>query len=588
MGLSIVLRQLWSIRVLFIMVLTPLLLLALPLYIGTVEAKAAFVLILMAVLWITEAVPIAVTAMLPIFLFPMLGVVKAKDIAPAYMSDTLMVFIGGLIMATAIETWDIHKLLALRILLSVGSKPRWLMLGLMLPTWFLSMWISNTATTAMMIPIAQAILAQLKATNILLKEETADSVIASLPHPFRLPTHPWVYCDDLSFKYREAADGDDIKYKKLCKAISLCICYAANCGGIGALTGTGPNLVVKGFADELYAAHGLKNPVTYATWMGYGLPLSFLVLMVTWNWLQFFFLGFSALLFYFSATFSCKDKKQSGENKVQEMIRKQYDALGPVTYAQKNVLVLFSILVVCWITRDLGGVGGWGDLFQPLYVRDSTPAILVAVLLFFLPSELPPIFCNRDKKNDRDMFRTPRPLLTWQNVHEKLPWGLFILLGGGFALAKGCHVSGLSRWIGLQLEVFIGLNKWLMLLVLCYICEMLTEFISNVALATLIIPILAELAMSTGVNPLFYILPAAVSASFAYMLPVATAPNALCFSYGHIRVLDMVTAGFFMNLIAIPMLVFATFTWGDAIFHFQNVPFTFDSVNKTLLLNSTM
>ncbi|ESO83286.1 hypothetical protein LOTGIDRAFT_133716 [Lottia gigantea] len=561
--MATIVQQLWSIRVVLLLVTTPMLLLPLPLYIGSQEAKAAFVLLLMAIMWVTEALPISVTALFPVFLFPMLGVVTAKEIAPEYMSDTLMIFIGGLIMATAIEVWDIHKLVALRILLLVGSKPRWLMLGLMIPTWFLSMFVSNTATTAMMIPIAQALLVQLKETHKLLKHISGR-----------------INQTILLFDRKDEEEDGDKQFKNVGKAISLCICYAANCGGIGALTGTGPNLVLKNYADDIYSKNGLKSPINYATWMAFGLPLAFLVLIVTWVWLQIFFLRCSDVS-------SCyqKNKEEKKDNKVHLLVKEQYDALGPISYAQKNVLVLFTVLVICWISRDLGGVGGWGNLFRNgyvLYVKDSTPAILIAVILFFLPSELPAIFCCRKLKDAR--VKTPRPLLLWQDAHEKLPWGIFILLGGGFALAKGCEVSGLSTWIGLQLAVFAGLNKWLMLLILCYICEFLTEFISNVALATLMVPILGNLAIATGVNPLFYILPAAVSTSFAYMLPVATAPNALCFSYGHIKVIDMAIAGFFMNVVAIPLLVFATFTWGDALFNFDVSPFH----NGTTFINNTL
>ncbi|ESP05098.1 hypothetical protein LOTGIDRAFT_227796 [Lottia gigantea] len=557
-----VLKQLWSIRVLLIMFISPLVLLPLPLHIGTQEAKTAYVLILMAVFWITEVVPISVTALLPVFMFPMLGVIKAKEIAPAYMSDTIMVFLGGLVMAVAIETWNIHRLMALRVLLVVGTEPRWLMLGLMISTWFLSMWISNSATTAMMIPIAQAILIQLKGTSDKLhdNEKTFD-----------------VKDNEQS---TEVTDDEATHYKRICKAVSLCIAYAANSGGICSLTGTGPNLVLKGHAEELYAKYGEESPVHFTMWMGFGLPLGFTIFIICWIWLQIAFLRCRGGCCCCS---NVEDKKERGR-RVKQVIRDQYDALGPITYAQGSVLVLFGILVVCWISRDLGGVGGWGDLFKDGYVRDSTPAVLLAVLLFVLPAEKPAIFCWGTDEDEKP--KPTRALLTWKDAHEKLPWSLFLLLGGGFALAKGCQDSGLSLWIGEQLEVFKGLNPWLMLLILCYVCSFFTEVTSNVAIATIIMPILSSLAINTGVNPLFYILPAAISTSFAYMLPVATPPNALVFSYGHLKVIDMASAGFILNIIAVPLLVFATYTWGDAIFDFSTVPPGF-LTNQTVLSNLT-
>ncbi|KAK6183729.1 hypothetical protein SNE40_002471 [Patella caerulea] len=578
--MSSILRQIWSIRVLLIMILTPLILLPLPLYIGTKEAKTAFVLIMMAVYWITEAVPISVTALLPAFMFPMLGVVKAKVIAPAYMSDTLMVFLGGLVMAVAIETWNIHRRMALRVLLLVGSEPRWLMLGLMLSTWFLSMWISNSATTAMMIPIAEAILIQLKGTSEALKK--------SGDRPEKLDD---VELKEIDLKEKEISNKSDIDsetgegkedehYSRICKAMSLCICYAANSGGIASLTGTGPNLVIKDQVDLVFEKNNEESPINFASWMSFGFPLSCMLLVVCWVWLQILFLRCKGAC---SCCSSDPFRKSNGE-KVKAVIRQQYEDLGPITYAQGSVMVLFSILVICWISRDIGGVGGWGDLFEDGYVKDSTPALFLAVLMFFLPSKAPKVFCNADR--DEDDVEPPRPLLVWREVHEKMPWSLFLLLGGGFALAKGCQDSGLSEWIGEQLEFFKDLHPYVMLIVLCYICGFFTEVTSNVAIATIVMPILSTLAESTGVNPIFYMLPAAISTSFAYMLPVATPPNALVFAYGHLRIIDMATAGFVLNIIAIPLLVMAVYGWGDAIFNLDTLPPGF-VVNTTQITNLT-
>ncbi|KAK6190655.1 hypothetical protein SNE40_002472 [Patella caerulea] len=571
--MSSVLRQLWSVRVMLIMFLTPLILLPLPLYIGTQEAKAAFVLIMMAVYWITEAVPIAVTALLPAFMFPMLGVVKAKVIAPAYISDTIMVFMGGLIMAVAIETWNIHRRMALRVLLLFGSEPRWLMLGLMVSTWFLSMWISNSATTAMMIPIAEAILIQLKGTSEALKEQSDDiegnqdsdeKKKTSSGKGFENNTSGDNAGDDNDDN--DDDDDDDIQHKKICKAISLCICYAANSGGIASLTGTGPNLVVRDQAETVFAQYNEQSPISFTSWMSFGFALSFILMMTCWGWLQIIYLRCRTAC----GCCSVDPQRKSNGERVKRVIREQYEALGPVTYAQGSVMSLFLLLVIFWISRDLGGVGGWGDLFRDDYVKDSTPALLLVILLFFLPSKAPKIFCMADKYSDK--VETPRPLLLWKDVHEKLPWALFLLLGGGFALAKGCKDSGLSLWIGEQLEVFKGLNPYAMLIILCYLTAALTEVTSNVAIATIIMPILSTLAINTGVNPLFYMIPAAISASFAFMLPVATAPNALAFSYGHLKITDMVSAGFVLNIVAVPLLVMATYLWGNAVFDLDVLP----------------
>ncbi|KAK7471713.1 hypothetical protein BaRGS_00035645 [Batillaria attramentaria] len=554
-----------------VVILTPLVALPLPLLINTPEGKCAYALLLMAVYWVTEALPIGVTSLLPMFLFPMMGILGAKAVAKSYMSDLLMLFLGGLLVAVAIERWNLHRRIALRILLFVGSEPRWLMLGLMLATWFLSMWISNTATTAMMIPITEAILQQLKATltakpDKKKSDKNSDNITKGDLENGADP--------------ETEADDSDVSYQRLCKGMSLCICYAANSGGIATLTGTGPNLVLKEAADKLYADYNLSSPVNFASWIGFGLPLSALVLIVCWIWLQIAFLRCQGL------TQCCsKDEDKTEQHKrVKSIIREEYNKLGPISFAEGAVLFWFCCLVVFWISRDLGGVGGWGDIFEEKMVSDSTPAILIGVALFFFPSVSP--FRNNKRADSYSVDGLPqeigkvRPLLQWPEAHAKVPWSLFLLLGGGFALSEGCKVSGLSAWMGEQLEVFAGINRWGMLFILCYLVAAMTEVTSNTAISILLMPILSNLAINTGVHPLYYMFPAALACSFAFMLPVATPPNAIVFSYGHIRVIDMMAAGVVMNILAVPLLVFATGTWGAAMFDFQDIPAPF--LNKTI------
>ncbi|XP_041350287.1 solute carrier family 13 member 5-like [Gigantopelta aegis] len=537
--------------------------------------RCAYLIALMAVFWITEAVPIAVTSLLPVFLCPMMGILTAKETSSTYMNDTSMLFVGGLIIAIAIETWNLHKRLALGVLLLFGSEPRWVMAGLMLVTWFLSMWISNTATTAMMIPIAQAILQQMKEGVDVGDDQAVEGIenegyTAEMEEVSRTTTaQNGVHHDHVNTPQTSASDDDqredDAKHLRLCKAMSLCVAYAANTGGIASLTGTGPNLVLKGQSDIVFDEYNATNPITFATWMIYGLPLSFIVLIVLWIWLQIVFLRCQGCC-------SCFAKKGDGAaaKSVRKVILRQYRALGSVSFAQYVIMVMFAILVVLWITRDLGGSGGWGILFKPKYVRDSTPALLIGFLLFILPSSLPNVFCFR--KNDDTTNGEFVPILNWKNIHEKMPWSLYLLLGGGFAIAKAATKTGLSKEVGTFLLVFKDLNPWLMLLIICYIITFFTEVTSNTAIATLMMPILAELAKALNVNPLFFMFPTALTTSFAFMLPAATPPNAIVFSYGQVRVIDMALCGFWMNVITVPILIGATASWGNAYFHFDTLP----------------
>ncbi|XP_059151134.1 solute carrier family 13 member 2-like [Physella acuta] len=565
------LNHLWAWRTVFILIFTPFLLLPLILIAGTKESKCGYVLILMGIYWITESLPVGVTALIPVFLFPFFEILSSNEISAQYMNDLNMLNLGCLVMAVAIEEWELHKRVALRVLMCVGTEPRWLMLGMMLATWFLSMWMSNLATTAMMIPIAEAILYQLRSAKDAYKtpenengifgadtEETAID-LADLNSEIHHENGENVNDKENDRKQksserqniRTSSDTDD-GLTGFAKGISLGICYSATAGGTATLTGTGTTLILKALTDAHYAKLGLKNPINYASWMGLGLPVAFIVLMLCWCWLQVFFL-------------SCR-------------------------FGQGVIVFLFGVLVVLWITRDMGGVAGWGRMFQ-LPVQDGAAAIFIAVLLFAFPSSLPCIKSKQDPKqpikttdNQTDPINVEvgnigapeiRPLLSWRAAQEKIPWQLFFLLGGGFALSKGSEKSGLSAWIGQELEVFSSWNQWGILFMICYITAAATEVTSNMAIANLFLPIVSQLAINTGVHPLYYMLPTTLACTFAFMLPVATAPNALVFSYGRLSMRDMAQTGLMLNLLAVPCSIAVTSTIGDLLFDFANVPVEF-------------
>ncbi|XP_060600137.1 Na(+)/citrate cotransporter-like isoform X3 [Ruditapes philippinarum] len=582
MGFKNVLKDFWYIKDILTVIFVPIILLPLLLDGGSPEAKCAYCVIIMAIFWITEALPIAVTSLLPVFLFPMVGLLTVKATAQQYINDTNMLFIGGLIVAAAIEHWNIHTRIALRILLLVGSNARWIMLGLMAPTWFLSMWISNTATTAMMIPIANAILMQLKDTEKKFKGvdneavELDDVNVSEKPpiengngvngkderdpniHIETEKEQSKVNFDDIPDNVLE--DDDDPAFRRLCKCLTLSIAYAANVGGIGSLTGTGPNLVMKGQLDIVYEGYGIKqSPITFASWMGFGVPLSFCLVIIVWIWLQFYFLRCNGC---------CEGKNDDRSIRVKAVIRTEYEKLGPVSFAQGAVMGHFIVLALLWITRDMGGEYGWGSLFQQGYVKDGVPAIFIATMLFIFPSSLPRIFCLRPEGT-----RAPlKPLLSWKAAVEKVPWGVVFLLGGGFAMAYASQESGLSAWVGEKLSVLDYLSPWVLNLTLCYIVAAMTEVTSNTATCTLMMPILANLAVHLHQSPIYLMFPTAIATSFAFMLPVATPPNAVVFSYGYVRVIDMVMAGFILNIVCVLALIGFSESLGDRIFDFHTIP----------------
>lgn len=597
MGIRDVLRDLSYIKDILIVVLTPIVLIPFLVVGDSSEAKCAYCVSIMAIFWITEALPISVTSLLPVFLFPMVGLLSVKATSQQYINDTNMLFIGGLIVAAAIEHWNIHKRIALRILLLVGAEPRWIMLGLMVPTWFLSMWISNTATTAMMIPIANAILLQLKDTEKKYKKgaenkalEMDDINVTDKPPmdnghvangDVEAKKEPTIYIEDENEQIKVdfddvpdnvLSDDDDPAFKRLCKCISLSIAYSANVGGIGSLTGTGPNLVMKGQLDIVYEKYGiLQSPITFANWMGFGVPLSFALVIIVWIWLQFFFLRCNGC---------CQGKDTETDIRVKAVIRTEYEKMGPISFAQGAIMGHFIVLALLWLTRDMGGEYGWGSVFEKGYVKDGVPAIFIATSLFIFPSSIPRIFCLRPEGTREPLTS----LMSWKAAVEKVPWGVVFLLGGGFAMAYASQESGLSAWVGEKLSVLDDLSPWLLNLVLCYIIAAMTEVTNNTATCTLMMPILANLAVHLKQSPIYLMFPTAIATSFAFMLPVATPPNAVVFSYGYVRVIDMVKTGLLLNVVCVLVLIGFTESLGDHIFDFHNIP---DEILKTYNASST-
>ncbi|XP_067084689.1 LOW QUALITY PROTEIN: Na(+)/citrate cotransporter-like [Osmerus mordax] len=587
------LQFMWSCKNRMILFLAPFILLPLPLLIRTTEAGCAYVIALMAVYWCTEVLPLAVTALLPTVLFPLLGIMESREVCMQYLKDTNMLFVGGLMVAVAVETWNLHKRIALRVLLVVGVRPALLMLGFMGVTAFLSMWISNTATTAMMVPIVQAVLEQLRSPPAGQQHGTAQRD----DHLTEPSINGYSEGKPISLQDMEPADGEGQKPNngqvvvsmvegrreggeeeeeeermKMCKALTLCVCYSASIGGTATLTGTGPNLVLVGQMSQLFPQNG--DVINFASWFVFAFPHMVLMLVLAWFWLQGLFLGFNL-----RRTWGCGAVRTEKERAAYSVIREEYRRLGPMCYGELSVLALFLLLVALWFTRDPRFVDGWAThLFNAKaeYVTDATVAMFVAMLLFVLPSEPPRfLFFWRPQSPDSTgpQSQSPIPaLLTWQVTQKKMPWNIVLLLGGGFALAKGSEVSGLSRWLGDQLTPLHFIPPWAIAIILCLLIAVFTECASNVATATLFLPILASMSQSIRVNPLYVMVPCTLSASFAFMLPVATPPNAIVFSYGYLKVSDMARTGLMMNIIGILCITLAINSWGRIIFDLDTFP----------------
>uniref|UniRef100_A0A8C3JNK6 Solute carrier family 13 member 2 n=1 Tax=Calidris pygmaea TaxID=425635 RepID=A0A8C3JNK6_9CHAR len=577
-----ILQMTLAFRKYLIIVLVPIVFLPLPLAVPTKEAQCGYVIIVMALFWCTEALPLAVTALFPVLLFPLMNIMDSTKVCQEYLKDTNMLFIGGLLMAIAIEKWNLHKRVALRVLLITGVRPALLLMGFMIVTAFLSMWISNTATTAMMVPIAQAVLEQLHKSEM--ESGTGGQASENVNKAFELQEEP---TKTDNFKETEKKGNSHVltieedrkrneslleeKHRNFSKGMSLCICYSASIGGIATLTGTTPNLVLQGQIDELFPDNG--NIINFASWFSFAFPTMIVLLVLTWIWLQILYLGFN-----FPKNFGCTAdaSAKAKEQRAYDTIKEESKKLGSMKFAEIAVLIIFILLVLLWFTRDPGFIPGWATVLfnkgDTSYVTDATVAIFISILLFIIPSDISRNDSDNERTGSKSKIRAPPALLDWKVVHEKMPWNIVFLLGGGFALAKGSEESGLSSWLGTKLTPLQQIPHPAIALLLCLLIATFTECTSNVATTTLFLPILASMAEAICLHPLYVMLPCTLSASLAFMLPVATPPNAIVFSYGQLRVIDMAKAGFVLNILGVLTITLAINTWASSFFQLQTFP----------------
>ncbi|XP_057180228.1 solute carrier family 13 member 4 isoform X3 [Triplophysa rosa] len=589
-------KKLWTARKLILVVMIPLSLLPLPLIHPCSESSCAYVLIVTAVYWVSEAVPLGAAALVPAFLYPLFGVLKSSEVASEYFKDTTLLLMGVICLAASIEKWNLHKRIALRMVMIAGAKPGMLVLGFMCCTVFLSMWLSNTSTTAMVMPIAEAVLQQLICTGIADSLDDSVTVDTQEEESEKEENHKPINnelelmnCKDNEkhevCMLREAPISIPAPPKKpkirrdslyptkrdhmICKCLSLSITYAATIGGLITITGTSTNLI---FAEQFNNRYPEAKVINFGTWFIFSLPIALIMLVLTWIWLHFLFLGCN-----FKETCSLSKKRKTRREILSEKrIHEEYQKLGPISYPEVVTGVFFILMTVLWFTREPGFVPGWTSLFEKKgYRTDATVSVLLGFLLFLIPSRKPwpSAFSSESTGDDEDEEDDPlAPMITWKDFQRLMPWEIVILVGGGYALAAGCKVSGLSMWIGRQLEPMSGLPPWAVTLLACLLVSAVTEFASNPATLTVFLPILSALSETLQINPLHTLIPATMCVSFGVMLPVGNPPNAIVFSYGHVQISDMVKAGFGVNLIGVFVVMLAILTWGEPLFHLSEFP----------------
>ncbi|XP_047396828.1 Na(+)/dicarboxylate cotransporter 3 isoform X2 [Sciurus carolinensis] len=573
-ALAALAKKVWSARRLLVLLLTPLALLPVVFALPPKEGRCLLVILLMAVYWCTEALPLSVTALLPIVLFPFLGILPSSTVCAQYFLDTNFLFLSGLIMASAIEEWNLHRRIALQVLTLVGVEPARLILGMMVTTSFLSMWLSNTASTAMMLPIANAILKSLfdqEAQKDLSWEGDENTAALRRNGLHTVPTemrflasteegHP----EEVEAPLDLPADSKkEEEYRRnIWKGFLISIPYSASIGGTATLTGTAPNLILLGQLKSFFPQCDVVN---FGSWFIFALPLMLLFLLVGWLWISFLYGGLSLRGWRKKKS----ELRADAEDKARAVIREEFQNLGPIKFAEQAVFVLFCAFAILLFFRDPKFIPGWASLFTPGFVSDAVTGVAIVIILFFFPSQRPSLKWWFDLKAPNT---DTEPLLTWKKAQDTVPWNIILLLGGGFAMAKGCEESGLSAWIGGQLHPLESVPPVLAVLLITVVVAFFTEFASNTATIIIFLPVLAELAIRLRVHPLYLMIPATVGCSYAFMLPVSTPPNSIAFASGHLLVKDMARTGLLMNVMGVLLLSVAMNTWAQSIFQLGTFP----------------
>lgn len=443
--------------------------------------------------WVTEAIPIPATSLLPLVLFPMGGIMTNQDTASFYGDDIVFLFLGGFLLAVAMEKWNLHTRIALSIIKAIGTTTATILLGFMISTALLSMFVSNTAAVMIMIPIGLAIIKE--------------------AHSLSTPSVQ-----------------DDVKIFE--KSLVLAIGYAGTIGGLGTLIGTPPLIILAGQMKQIFDVE-----MNFAQWMLVGVPVVIVMLGLAWAYMNFF-------------QFKHGMKQLPGGRKI---IVDELDKLGKITKEEKWVLAVFILAAALWILR-----GFFFDQFAfTELLGDGSIAMLAAVLLFIIPSK---------RQNGR--------VLDW-GVAKELPWGVLLLFGGGLALAGSIVETGVDQWIGEMLSGVGGMPLLLMIAIVALLILFLTEFTSNTATATMILPVLAGLSIALDVHPLALMIPAAMAANCAFMLPVGTPPNAIVFGTGKVSIGEMMKAGFGLNVIAALIIIFVVYLWVPVVYGIDLLAFPF-------------
>uniref|UniRef100_A0A131XL48 Putative na+/dicarboxylate na+/tricarboxylate and phosphate transporter n=1 Tax=Hyalomma excavatum TaxID=257692 RepID=A0A131XL48_9ACAR len=546
-----------------LMVLIPIILLPLLFFEDAQKARCAYVVSIVGLYWIVEPIPLGATSLIPVVLYPMLGVLTTERTCQLYMNDINLMFLGTLVMAVAIEHSHLHQRIALKTLCLLGTGIKMLCFGLMFISMFLSIWINNVAITAMMMPVVNSLAHELlqerrrslSRGNIdvegiaELRERVAAKAAAAAASANNgstklLPLQDGVNeeCDvvlpmmKVRNRHRVLDKATEHRIRAL---LYLSVLYGANTGTIATITSGASNIVFKFVIEDLY---GDRAPVDYALWMFFALPTALIGTGLTF-------------LIVVPAFFRCKSPDLGKESRDYTMaaIRRSYTALGPVKFHEVAVLLLCILLVFLWLFRDPMFARGWATYFGTIKPKDATAVTIPVILLFMIPSK------------PWEGAKSPS-LLSWDMVQAKLPWSVILLIGSGFAIAEGMRVSGLSELMGQKLSTLGHMSPFPLMICLSIVSSFMSELVSNSATCTVLLPVFDELAKDLHVNPLLFLIPATIASNYAFLLPVGTPANAMVYEQGRLSLMEMVLPGFLVKTITMAVTIILTCVLGDPIF----------------------
>ncbi|XP_023216763.1 solute carrier family 13 member 5-like isoform X2 [Centruroides sculpturatus] len=453
------------------------------------EVRTGIIIFLIYTFWLFEIIPPVITALMPLVLFPFLHIIETKVVCELYMNDSIILFLGGLIASNAIQSSNLHKRATFTFMILMNKGAPWLILGFMLNSMFLSLWISNTVTTMLMVAVAEEIL-----DNIRSKSVSNEPLNENKEDDFQ-------------------NEAGVLQFKRIKQALMLSITYASSIGGMGTLVSTGSNILFKEYIKEYFPG---STEITFASWIIYNIPGMFLLMLSGW-----------ALVTYVVMKYN-KQKEETRDNIIKEVVYQEYVSLGILTFQEKFLLALgFFILITLWF-RNPKYMPGWVALFkqEEILVNDSVPIIAAVILFFIIPV-------------DPKHFLQSPAILNWKLVRTNTSWEVIILIGGGFALAKGLEVSGLNKIFGSWVLKMHILPVNLMLAIIVLLTIMLTEFFNNISVAALMLPIITEVTLALKINPIKFFIPITLASSYSFSLPTASQANEIVRKAGELKVFQM-------------------------------------------------